>query len=173
MNNSKTGSECQTVDVYFDVYVIWCRITDMHYIGVTGQKVATRIRQHKRDKQFVDKEIQRLGWEGNWDWWIVEEHVPSDIITEREQYWVDFFHSVYPYGYNKTIGGIKHFKHSKKTCEKMSESHLDKKPPPFTEEHRANIAKSKTGEKIQILAGLLGIAAFLVPNQPRKKLVRS
>ena len=147
MNNSKTGSECQTVDVYFDVYVIWCRITDMNYVGVTGQKVATRIRQHKRGKQFVDKEIQRVGWEGNWDYWVVEENVPSDIITEREQYWVDFFHSVYPYGYNKTIGGIKHFKHSKKTCEKMSESHLDKKPPPFTEEHRANIAKSKTGEK--------------------------
>ena len=147
MNTSKNDLECQT-SVYFSVYVLWCSKTNMHYVGVTGQNVYKRIRQHKKDKQqFVDKQIREIGWDGNWDWWIVEEDVPSNLITEREQYWVAFFQAVYPNGYNKTRGGIKHFKHSEETCERMSASHTGKKLAPFTDEHRANISKSRTGEK--------------------------
>ena len=118
------------------------------YVGVTHQDVYKRIRQHKRGKkQFIDKEINRIGWDGNWDWWIVEENVPFNLITKREQYWIHFLNAIYPNGYNQTIGGIKHFKHSKNTLEKMSKSHIGKKCAPFTEEHKANISKSRTGEK--------------------------
>ncbi|MBQ7493870.1 MAG: GIY-YIG nuclease family protein [Selenomonadaceae bacterium] len=147
MNHSKKDVKSQTPPL-FSVYVIWCRQTNMHYVGVTGQEsVYKRIRQHRRGKQFVDKEIKRIGWEGNWDYWVVEENVPSNRITEREQYWVGVFNSVFPHGYNKTIGGIKHFKHSKKTCKQMGKSHLGKKRAPFTDEHKANLSKSRTGEK--------------------------
>lgn len=145
LNDNKTNSESQTV--LFSVYVLWCSKTDMHYVGVTGQEVYTRVRQHIRGKQFVDKEIQQIGWENKWDWWIVEECIPSDLITEREQYWVDFFCALYPNGYNKTIGGIAHFKHSEKTCEQMKTSHSGKKRAPFTDEHKAHISESRTGEK--------------------------
>ena len=145
MHDSKKDCECQTVE--FSVYVIWCQCTNKFYVGVTGQEsVYKRIRQHQKGKQFVDKEIQKVGWDGNWDWWTVEEGVPSNLITEREQYWVNFFGSHYPNGYNKTSGGIKHFKHSEKTCKQMSESHLGKKLPPFTDEHRANLSKAMSGE---------------------------
>ncbi|MBR0288720.1 MAG: GIY-YIG nuclease family protein [Selenomonadaceae bacterium] len=143
MNHTKKDAESQIV--FFDVYVLWCKKNNMHYVGVTQQKVTMRIRQHRRGKQFVDKQIQEIGWE-NWDWWVVEENVPSNRITEREQYWVGVFNSVYPNGYNKTIGGIKYFRHSKKTCEQMGKSHLGKKRAPFTEEHKANISKAMSGE---------------------------
>ena len=103
MNDNKKDVESQIV--FFDVYVLWCRCTNQFYVGVTQQKVTRRIRQHRRGKQFVDKQIQEIGWE-NWDWWVVESHVTSNRITEREQYWVDFFGSVFPHGYNKTGGGI-------------------------------------------------------------------
>ena len=148
MNDNKNAADCQT-DVVFSVYVIWCQKNNMHYVGVTSQKsVYTRIRQHKRGKkQFVDTEISDIGWDGNFDWWVVEANVPSNLISEREQQWVAFFDSVYPNGYNRTIGGIKHFKHSEETCEKISESHRGQKRAPFTEEHKANISKSRTGEK--------------------------
>lgn len=146
MNTNKNATDCQSVDVYFDVYVLWCNKTNMHYVGVTGQTVYRRVRQHIRGKQFVDKEIQAIGWEGNWDYWVVEEGVPSNLITEREQYWVDFFCALYPKGYNKTIGGIAHFKHSEKTCEQMKTSHRGKKRAPFTDEHRANLSKAMSGE---------------------------
>ena len=147
MNSSKNAADCQT-DVIFSVYVIWCNKTNMHYVGVTGQKsVYARICQHKHGKQFVDREIKNIGWDGNFDWWIVEERVPSNLISEREQHWIAFFDSVYPNGYNRTIGGIKHFKHAEETRKKMSESHLGQKIGPFTEEHKANISKSRTGKK--------------------------
>ena len=147
MNTSKNNSECQ-MPVYFSVYVLWCNKTNMYYVGVTGQDVYTRIRQHKKGKQqFVDKQIREIGWDGNWDWWTVEEGVPSNLITAREQYWVAFFQAVYPNGYNKTRGGIKHFKHPEETCEKMSESHSGQKRAPFTDEHRANLSKAMTGKK--------------------------
>ena len=146
MNDNKARQSCQTVEL-FSVYAIWCRVTNQHYVGVTSQKVYRRICQHKRGKQFVDTEIQRLGWEENFDWWVVERGVSSDIITEREQFWVAFFDCVYPKGYNKTIGGIAHFKHSEETCETIKQSHLGKKRAPFTEEHKAHISESRIGEK--------------------------
>ena len=146
-DDSKKVSDCQTVDVVFSVYAIWCAPTNRYYVGVTGQDVYKRIRQHKKGKkQFVDKEIRRIGWENNFDYWVVEENVPSNLITEREQYWVAVFNSVYPNGYNKTKGGIKHFKHSKTTCDQISASHTGKKREPFSDEHKANLSKALKGK---------------------------
>ena len=106
MNTNKKISECQTVPL-FAVYVIWCRITDMHYVSVTRKKPYKRISQHEcAKKKFLHKEIQRLGGEGNFDWWVVECHIPENLISEREKFLVTFFGSVYPAGYNKTFGGI-------------------------------------------------------------------
>ena len=105
MNTNKNVADCQTVPL-FSVYVMWCHKTNMHYVGVTRQKVAKRIRDHKKGTQFVDKQIKASGWEGNWDWWVVEENVPPELISKREQFWVAFFDCVYPKGYNKTCGGI-------------------------------------------------------------------
>ena len=149
MNTNKNSSDCQT-PTFFDVYVIWCRCTNKFYVGVTHQEVHIRIRQHKKGKkQFVDKEIRKSGgWEdGEWDYWIIEENVSTNLITEREQHYVAFFNSVYPNGYNKTIGGIKHFEHSEKTRKQMIKSQTGKKRAPFTDEHKANLSKSLSGEK--------------------------
>ena len=105
MNSSKNATDCQT-EVIFSVYAIWCNKTNMYYVGVTSQQpVYKRIRQHKRGKQFVDRELKQIGWE-QCDWWIVEANVPSTLISECEQKWVAFFDCVYPKGYNKTCGGI-------------------------------------------------------------------
>lgn len=122
MNTNNNGKDCQTI--LFSVYAIWCRKTNMYYIGVTRQNVWSRIRQHKRGKtQFIDCEIRRIGWE-NFDWWIVEENIPSELISEREQYWVDLFDCVYPKGYNRTGGGIGRIIVTEETCEKIRQNAL-------------------------------------------------
>lgn len=145
-DNSKTTADCQTL--VFVVYVIWCRCTNKFYVGITSRKVEKRISEHIRGKkQFVDREIQRLGWEGNFDWWIVEKNVPSNLINECERQWIQFFDCVFPNGYNRTTGGIGNFKASKETCEKIRQSRLGKKRASFTDKHRANLSKSRMGEK--------------------------
>ena len=81
MNNNKNDANCQST-VYFVVYVIWCNKTNMYYVGITCRcKAERRIQEHIKGKQFIDKEIQKIGWEGNWDWWIVEEHIPAENIA--------------------------------------------------------------------------------------------
>ena len=146
LNDNKTNPESQTVQ--FSVYVLWCRVTGKFYVGVTHRKVETRIRQHKHSgRQFIGREIQRIGWESNWDYWVVEESVPSELISERERYWIKFFDSRYPDGYNKTSGGIKHFKHNEEVKDKIKNKLTGIKRAPFTDEHKANISKSLSGEK--------------------------
>ena len=152
-DDSKNSTTCQT-PVYFSVYVLWCSKTDMHYVGVTRQRVTTRIRQHKRGKQFVDREIQRIGWE-HWDWWVVESHVPSNLISKCEQRWVAFFDCVFPKGYNKTCGGISKIIVTDETREKIRQNALARdmsgeKNPHYgkhhTDEARAAISAKLSGE---------------------------
>lgn len=153
-DNSKPTASCQ-MEAVFVVYVIWCQKTNMHYVGVTSQKPSRRIRQHKRGKQFIDREIQRLGWEGNFDWWIVEENVPANLISEREQHWVAFFDCVYPNGYNKTCGGISKLTVSEDTCAKIRQRAIERdmsgeKNPHYgkhhTDEAKAAISAKLSGE---------------------------
>ena len=148
MHNNKKDSECQTVPL-FSVYVMWCRCTNKFYVGVTSQKVTTRIRQHKRGKQYVDREIRRLGWEGNFDWWITDSRVPANLISEREQFWVDFFDCVYPKGYNKTCGGISKLTVSDDTRERIRQKALERdmsgENNPMFGKHHTNEAKETIG----------------------------
>ena len=147
MNTSKKDSECQTVPL-FAVYVIWCKDTNMHYVGVTSRKVEKRIREHKSNKkQFLHKEIQRIGWEGNFDWWVVESHIPENLISEREKFWVNFFGSVYPAGYNKTFGGIGDTNVSEDTRKNLSASRMGEKNP-FYGKHHTTEAKAAMSAKL-------------------------
>ena len=152
VDNNKNESECQTAE--FSVYVLWCSKTDKSYVGVTRQRVARRIRQHRRGKQFVDTEIQRIGWE-HWDWWVVENHVPASLISDCEQKWVAFFDCVVPKGYNKTCGGISKIIVTDDTREKIRQNALARdmsgeKNPHYgkhhTEEARAAISAKLSGE---------------------------
>ena len=156
MHDSKNQETCQTLPL-FAVYVIWCRLTNQVYVGITSRKVELRISEHKHGKQYVDREIQRLGWEENFDWWITESNVHANLITEREQYWIDFFGSIFPNGYNKTRGGIRYFKHSEETREAMRQSHLGKhhtedtlakmRSRHLSDETKAILSESRMGEK--------------------------
>lgn len=154
MNSNKNAGSCQT-EVVFSVYVIWCNKTNMHYVGVTSQQPAyKRIREHKRGKkQFVDKEIKSIGgWEGNCDWWIVEENVPSNLISACEQKWVAFFDCVYPKGYNKTCGGISKIVMSDDAREKLRQKALARdvsgERNPMYGRHHTDEAKAAISAKL-------------------------
>ena len=149
MNDNKNEAACQIV--MFSVYVLWCSKTDMHYVGVTSKKITARIRQHRRGKrQFLDREIQKIGWE-NFDWWVVEEGIPSELISECEKKWVKRFDCVHPKGYNRTTGGIKFFKHTEECKAKMSAKSTGENNPFYGKHHtpetKAQMSIDRTGEK--------------------------
>ncbi|MBQ6296595.1 MAG: hypothetical protein IJK81_02750 [Selenomonadaceae bacterium] len=124
----------------------------MHYVGITRHKsVYTRIYQHKYSKrQSIGREIHRIGWE-NFDWWVIEEHVPPNLISGREQYWINFFDCVHPKGYNKTHGGIRCFTFSEETRKRISQANRGKPSPnkgkTASPETRAKLSASRIGAK--------------------------
>ena len=156
MNDSKNETNCQST-ITFAVYVIWCMPTEKFYVGVTRQKkVYTRIREHKRGKQFVDIELQKAGWE-NCDWWVVQENVPANLISDCEQRWVAFFDCVYPKGYNKTCGGISKIIVTDETRAKISKAALERdmsgeNNPMYGKTHspetRAKISETRKAENL-------------------------
>lgn len=103
MKDSKKISDCQPAK-FGSIYLIYCYVTDMCYVGQTIQKVSARIGKHKSGRQYIDKEIQKLGWE-NFTYIVLEKNVPIEKLNSLEKYWIKVFDCIAPKGYNKTIGG--------------------------------------------------------------------
>ena len=68
---------------------------------------------------------------------------PVSELDHLERMWIRFLHSDTPAGgYNKESGGSLCKQVSDETCKKHSQFHLGRK---WTEEHRRNYSKAKTG----------------------------
>lgn len=106
MNDNKKIPRCQIVG---SIYLIYCNVTDKCYVGQTIQKVSERICKHRCGEQYIDKEIQKIGWEGNFDYFVLEENIPLINLNTLEKFWIEMFDSVSPNGYNLTHGGQSHF----------------------------------------------------------------
>lgn len=90
---------------------------------------------------------------------ILEEIIDDEtrnIVSEREKYWISYYNTLEPNGYNRHPGGLggctsrsaklivdtkkKHgYKMSQKTKEKISKGHLGKK---FSDEHRQHLSEN-------------------------------
>lgn len=140
MNDSKKISRCQIVG---SIYLIYCKVTEKFYVGQTIQKVSARMGKHKKGDLYVDKEIQRLGWDGNFDYFVLEENIPIENLNALEQFWIKFFDCMYPNGYNMTSGGQSRFEISDALRARRSELFKGERNPnygnhaPQSEEIRA------------------------------------
>ena len=151
MNDSKKTSKSQIVG---SIYLIYCVITDKFYVGQTIQKVSRRMYEHKCcKKSILGQEIQRLGWKGNFDYFILEENLPLELLNERERYWIKIFDCVYPNGYNMTHGGTGSTIVSDETKAKIRANLVIKKGethPQYgthlSEERKAYLSKINSGE---------------------------
>lgn len=147
-NHNKKTFDCQIAN-NFSVYVIWCCKTGKYYVGVTCRKPRLRINEHKiRNEQTIDSEIQKIGWENNFDWWFVEKDISAELISDREKYWVKFFDCVFPKGYNMTGGGIGNTIQSEETRTKKRAISLalGLRPPILRGAEHPNFGKPKSPE---------------------------
>lgn len=133
------------LEVYGRIYAIENLMTHKIYVGQTIQPVIKRINSHKsHTKQFVDKEIQKYGWQ-NFVWTVLEECYSREEIDAAEKRWIEKLHCKFPAGYNFTDGGYSNFCPIDEVCRKNSETHKGQK---YSQERRDNISKGRKGKVI-------------------------
>lgn len=91
------------------IYKISNSINDKIYIGKTLSTIEKRFAQHQRDalkpeenNRPLYRAMRKYGPE-NFSVELIEI-VPLENLSEREKYWINYYHS-YENGYNATLGG--------------------------------------------------------------------
>ena len=88
---------------YGVIYLLTDITNGMPYVGQTVN-LKRRIAQHKIGDQYVDRAIQKHGWE-NFTVEVLEECETPEQLDEREIFWIVECNSKSPNGYNFTDGG--------------------------------------------------------------------
>lgn len=114
------------------IYRIINNINNKCYVGYTTGSFDVRMRKHKNDDTHLNtilgRAIKKYGWD-NFQCEIVEECDNKYDLLEKEKYYIRYYNSLTPNGYNMTIGGEKLFgehnpffgkQHSQETKEKLS-----------------------------------------------------
>ena len=92
------------------IYIIKNTINDKVYIGQTSRTIQARFQQHINSAKRGDTEgmiiynaIRKYGAE---NFYVEEvECVEIDSLNEREKYWINYYNSLRPNGYNIREGG--------------------------------------------------------------------
>ena len=95
------------------IYKITNTLNNKMYIGQTTRNIASRWREHKSrsspsDGTYLHNAIAKYG-ENNF---VIEQidNCPDELLNDREIEWITILDTMYPNGYNLTIGGEGHSK---------------------------------------------------------------
>lgn len=109
------------------VYRIVNMLNGNTYIGQTIQPLKYRWRAHcnrKRLDQPITRAIKKYGKE-NFYLEVLGEYADMQVLNDAEEYFIDFYNSLAPNGYNLHTGGS-NSRPSEETRRKLSESHKGK-----------------------------------------------
>lgn len=131
--------------MYGIIYKLTCLITWKPYVGQTTKTLDERFIQHSRTDSLIGNAIRKYGAE-NFLREVLEVCDTQEQLNEREKFWIAYFNSKVPNGYNLTDGGegMAGRHHTPESKAKMSASQCGKK---LSAKARANIAAAKIGEK--------------------------
>ena len=77
------------------------------YIGQTSSTLKSRLAKHNEvintSNCHIHRAVKKYGWDA-FEISIVEDHIPNELLNEREIYWIDFYNS-FELGYNMNRGG--------------------------------------------------------------------
>ena len=91
-----------------EVYIIKNNINDKVYIGQTIQGYKNRFYAHKHESKSIDRPLYRAFKKYGFDNFyieLLEDNIPYEKLDEREIYWIKYYNSVNPNGYNLSSGG--------------------------------------------------------------------
>lgn len=112
------------------IYCFKNNINGKCYIG-QAINIRTRINQHlsalkKNNLHYlIYRAFNKHGIE-NFSLYIIEENISRDLLNERETYWIKYFNSLAPTGYNLTAGGGQPTEISDEIREKFKKHHCKK-----------------------------------------------
>lgn len=111
---------------YGSIYLITNKINGRQYVGQTKRSVNSRWKAHKRggSSGILAIAIKKYGTEN----FIVEELISSfdkDSLNFFEKYFIKFYKTLNPFGYNLTTGG-NNYTFDRQTKEKMRNKKLHK-----------------------------------------------
>lgn len=135
------------LETKYIIYKITNNINNKIYIGQTFTSIKERIRKHISDSLYnprclIDRSILKYGWE-NFKYEIIDYTNSLDELNDKEIYWINFYDSLIPIGYNVSGGGRNHVT-SEETKDKLRKINLGKI---VTEKTKEKIRKSTIGEK--------------------------
>lgn len=90
------------------VYLITNTIDDKKYVGVTSRTLEARIDGHLRVARKRDTPLYTAIREYNWESFrveVLERNILLKELGKREKYWIDYYKTEFPEGYNQTSGG--------------------------------------------------------------------
>lgn len=106
-----------------DIYIIKNDLNNKVYIGQSINS-EHRFNEHCRlnnVQAYIDREISRLGKEHFW-YEILESQIED--YDEKEIYWIDYYNSIYPNGYNIAIGGSGTYSGTKNICSLIKDEEI-------------------------------------------------
>lgn len=105
------------------IYKIQNKINGKIYIGQTVGTLQHRISQHKsnsKKKSVINMAIRKYGWD-NFVAEVIDSAKSIEELNQKEIYWIQYYESIAPNGYNLEIGG-KNAINSEETRKKISQS---------------------------------------------------
>lgn len=99
------------------MHLVYCYtnlINNKKYVGQTNN-LKRRVKQHKDDSftnynearynQLIHQAIRKYGL-NNFKIDILEDNIPTELIDEKEKYYINKYNTIAPNGYNLTEGGM-------------------------------------------------------------------
>lgn len=141
------------------IYKITNQINNKCYIG-QSINIERRFKEHKntnRTSKYLHRAINKYGID-NFKFEIIET-CSKEQLSDREKYWIKYYNSLKPYGYNLTDGGdggntfqYRTKEQMDKTRKKISQSTCGEKNGFYGKKHsyetKENLKKINTGKKM-------------------------
>lgn len=143
------------------IYKITNNINGKGYVGYTTTSFEERMRKHKNDdikhNTLLGRAINKYGWDNFTKEIICESNNKNELCEILEPYYIKYFNTYKPNGYNMTLGGEKLYKennpfyrrtHSEEVKQKLSEmasQRIGNKNPFYGKHHT-----QETKEKIKL-----------------------
>ena len=87
------------------IYLITNKLTNKKYVGQTSRSLLTRWREHCYQHEcIIDKAIDKYG-ENNFTIEVIDTADTLDQLNDKEIYWIKYYNSKLPNGYNVSDGG--------------------------------------------------------------------